>query len=228
MMSFIFVSATLAYNPSYSDDPVPEQEPFFAGGTYDPTIPKPDDYLSYPIGDQPVRYHELVPYLEKLAAKSERVVMKQHGVTHEGRALYNLFISTAENIADLDSICTEMDRLAEPRKMIPSVEFERMCNDLPAFAWLGYSIHGDELSGVDAAVQLAYQLAAGTDPLTMKILENVIVIIDPIQNPDGRDRYQSMLLTNKSNVPNYDRGAMQHGGSLAIRSDQSLLLRHES
>ncbi|MCD6249293.1 MAG: hypothetical protein J7J98_03030, partial [candidate division Zixibacteria bacterium] len=91
-------------------------------------------------------------------------------------------------------------------------EIDELARTLPAFAWLGYSIHGDEISGVDAAAQLIYQLAAGTDQATLDLLDNVVIIIDPTQNPDGRERYLSMIESYQSKVPNYNRFAMQHQG----------------
>ena len=63
---------------------------------------------------------------------------------------------------------------------------------------MGYCVHGDELSGTDAAVQLIYHLTAANDSTTMHLLENVIIIIDPCENPDGRERYLAMLQTHES------------------------------
>ncbi|MEW6413551.1 MAG: M14 metallopeptidase family protein [Candidatus Zixiibacteriota bacterium] len=198
-------------HPSYSDQVPVDTVPFYPDGTYDQSVPKPNDYLAHPIGEWPLRYNELVDYIEALAAGSDRVIVEKHGKTYEGRDLYAIIIGLPEYIADIETIREKTARLASAN-LNSSVELDALLADLPATAWMGYGIHGDEVSGVDGAVQLAYQLAAGTDSATMHLLRNVVVIIDPTQNPDGRERYMSMLLTYRSHVPNYDREAQQHGG----------------
>jgi len=199
-------------HPSYSQKVPVDTVPFYPDGTYDESVPKPNDYLTHPVGQWPARYNEIVHYLEVLAENSDRVVMETHGATWEGRKLYNVFIGLPENIRNLQQIKENSARLASGEAFASGGELDAFIDGLPATAWLGYSIHGDEVSGVDAAVQLVYQLAAGTDSATMHLLENVLVIIDPSQNPDGRERYLSMLETYKSHVPNYDPHAQQHSG----------------
>ncbi|UCD62889.1 MAG: hypothetical protein JSW34_09005 [Candidatus Zixiibacteriota bacterium] len=209
----ILATATAAsVHPSYSSDLPVDTVPFYPNGTYDETVAKPNDYLAHPIGQWPLRYHELERYLEALAASSERVVVEKHGLTYEGRDQNNIVVGLPETIRNLEDIKARSARLASHGAFGSDSELDGFIGTLPATAWLGYSIHGDEVSGVDAAAQLAYQLAAGTDSATLHLLENLLIIIDPSQNPDGRERYMSMLETYKSNVPNYDRFAQQHGG----------------
>jgi len=212
MLLLVAGAAIAELDPSYSSRAVVDTVPFYADGVYDRSVPKPNDLLDDPIGQWPLRYRELVDYLEALEDRTPRVKIESYGRTYEGRDLYNVFISSEANMARLDELRTEMNKLAEPSLGTSTSEIDELARTLPAFAWLGYSIHGDELSGVDAAVQLIYQLAAGTDEATMNLLENVVVIIDPIQNPDGRERYLAMIESYKSRVPNYNRFAMQHNG----------------
>lgn len=204
-------SGNSTVHPSYSDKIPVDTVPFYPGDQYDPDIPKPNDYLSYPVGFWPAHYIEFINYLTILSQKSDRVKMTVHGKTHEGRNLYNLFISSPENIARLDEIKAKQNRLSDPNLLNPA-EVNSFTENLPAVAWFGFSIHGDELSGVDAGIQLAYQLAAGTDSATMHLLENVVIILDPTENPDGRERFLSMLDTYRSYVPNYDNSDVQHQG----------------
>jgi hypothetical protein len=207
------VSAQAGLDPSYSNKAEIDTVPFYPGGQYDPAIPKPNDFLRHPIGQWPLRYGELVDYIEALGASTcKRVKIETHGESYEGRTLYNVFVSTEENIARLEKLRLAMNRVAEPTENASAREIDSLARTLPAFAWMGYSIHGDELSGVDAATQLIYQLAAGTDSATMNLLKNVVVIIDPTQNPDGRERFLSMIESYRSEVPNYNRFAMQHNG----------------
>ncbi len=205
-------SAFAGLDPSYSTKAVIDTVPFYPGGEYDTSIPKPNDYLDHPIGQWPLRYHELVDYLKAIDGTTGRIKIEVHSATYEGRELYNVFISSEENMANLDNIRASMDRLAEPSEGASRTEVDSLIKNMPAVAWLGYSIHGDELSGVDAATQLIYQLAAGTDQGTLDLLEELVIIVDPTQNPDGRERYMSMIESFQSHVPNYNRRAMQHHG----------------
>ncbi|HWR84258.1 MAG TPA: M14 family metallopeptidase [Candidatus Deferrimicrobium sp.] len=201
-----------ALHPSYSSKAVVDTVPFYVGGKYDPAVPRPNEFLTRPLGLWPLWYNELVTFINALAQHSGRVVVESHGKTHEGRELFNIFISSPEHIRNLEKYRAAMDKLADPDQVRSTAERDALIESLPAFAWLGYSIHGDELSGVDAAVQLAYHLGAANDSATLNILNNVVVIIDPSENPDGRERYLRMLQTYESHVPNYDAEAMQHGG----------------
>jgi len=189
----------------YGTDITVDTMPFYPGGTYDPAITHPDSVLTHPLGKLPSRYFDMVHYIMKVAQESPRVELRTHGESHEGRTLYHLVISSEANMARLDEIKGNLTALSDPRTADGDYS-------LPACAWMGYSIHGDELSGVDAAIRLIYQLAAGTDELTKRILDSVVVIVDPNQNPDGRERYLTMLETFSSTTPNYDPSAMQHNG----------------
>ena len=77
---------------------------------------------------------------------------------------------------------------------------------------MAYVIHGDEMSGSDASLALAYHLAAGTDQDVRDILDNTIVIIDPLMNPDGRDRFLSQLAQGRTLQPDVDDQSLLHSG----------------
>lgn len=208
------VSAFASTHPSFSPNKLADIDtlPFYSGGNYDVSVAEPKEIFGHPIGTWPVRYNNLVEYINLIAETSDRVRLETHGTTHEGRELFNIFISTEENLEKLKEHRDNMSRLADPTINLSTAERKSLLDDLPAFAWLGYSIHGDEISGVDAAMQLLYHLTAGRDSVTLHLLKNVIVIIDPTENPDGRERYLSMLQSYRSSTPNYDRHSLQHGG----------------
>ncbi|MBI5267703.1 MAG: peptidase, partial [candidate division Zixibacteria bacterium] len=199
-----------AYDPSYSASVPVDTTPLFPGGKYDQAVPKPNDFLLRPLGEWPLRYHELEAYLKALDGKSPRVKIETHGTTHEGRKLYNVFISSEENIRNLDKIRADMAAFADP-KTAPR-DAEALIGKLPAVAWMAYSIHGDECSGVDAALAAIYELAASQELSADHMLERLVIIIDPSQNPDGRERYLSMLETYRGSVPNYNMEALEHRG----------------
>ncbi|MCK5146701.1 hypothetical protein KAR48_08085 [bacterium] len=161
--------------------------PFYANGSYNEKIQSPDDFLGFAIGSRPARAYEIERYFRYLTAQSPRVALTELGKSYEGRPLLILMISKKDNIANLESIRIDIKNFSDPRKTDKTAATE-LIDRLPAVAWMMYNVHGNELSGSDAAIQLAYQLAAGTDEATLKIINNLIIGIDPSQNPDGRER----------------------------------------
>ncbi|MHC4737274.1 MAG: M14 family metallopeptidase [Planctomycetota bacterium] len=188
------------------------QTPFFESANLDPGIPTPASVVGYSVTEKAVRYPALVRYLQKLAEVSERVTLTSYGQTHEGRTLYYLTITSKGNHKRLDKIKADNAKLADPRKLRNTNQAKRLLEEMPAVAWLCYNIHGDELSSADAAMYIAYRLAAGKDESILKLLEEVVIHIDPLMNPDGRERFLSHLeqLTGVVSSPDYQ--AMQHMG----------------
>ena len=189
-----------------------EIEPFFPGEAYLESVPSPEAFLGYPIGSKAVGHDGALRYLNHLAETSPRVQFIEFGRSHEGRMLFCVIISSESNISRLDEIKASVGRLADPRKLTGKKEAESIIKDTPAVCWLGYSIHGDELSSTDCALQVAYQLAAGTDTLTERLLRELVVLVDPIQNPDGRERYLAQMRQVAGAVPNPDHQSLQHRG----------------
>ncbi len=186
--------------------------PFFPNGTYDPNIPKPDEVIGFPLASEPVNYSLMTKYLFALDQAAARVKLTEYGKTYEGRSLYYLVISSEENAGRLQEIQSNISRLADPRKLASGPSASELIRNTPAVVWIGYSIHGDELSSTDAALQVAYQLAAGTDTATQKILDGLVVCIDPLQNPDGRERFVHQMQQWCGIVPNSDVQSMHHTG----------------
>jgi hypothetical protein len=184
--------------------------PFVDPATLDPSIPTPSSAIGHEVGEKAVRYDPMMRYFEALAASSDRIVLKPYGETHEGRTLVHLFITSAENHQRLDQIKEDNAKLTDPRKLPNTAAGTEIIKDLPAVALMTYAIHGDELSSTDAAMQLAYQLAAGIDDETKSLLEQVVVIIDPLQNPDGRERYLAAIEQRMGLISSTDGQHIQH------------------
>ena len=183
-----------------------------ADATLDPNVPTPESIIGHAVGDDAMRYDPMVRYLKALAKASPLVTLTPYATSHEGRTLYHLTITSEANHARLDEIKTDNARLADPRKLADSEEANRILDTMPGIAWLSYSIHGDELSSTDAAVYVAYQLAAGTDDATRRLRDELVIFIDPLMNPDGRERYLSQLQPLRGKIPNTDNQALQHSG----------------
>ncbi|MDI6803243.1 MAG: M14 family metallopeptidase [Bacteroidota bacterium] len=186
--------------------------PFYPQGTYNTQIPTPESILGFPIGSKPTRYDEIVNYFKILDEKSDEVQLVEFGKTYEGRSLYHLIITSESNFKKLNEIQNSISKLADPRKIFDDKEVQLLIESTPAIAWMAYGIHGDELSSPDAAAQLAYQLAAGTDETTIKLKNELVILIDPMENPDGRERYLAQMQQWQGEVVNSDAQAIQHTG----------------
>ncbi len=198
---------TIRFGDSVRDE---QLTPMFPGTTYDPKVPVPDSLLRQPLGTFTAHHAEILAALRAMAEKSPRMRIFTFGRTHEGRELVGVIIASTENLARLDAIKADLGKLADPRGVAQS-ELERIVANGPAVAWLGFSIHGDEMSGADASLAVAYQFAAGTSADVTDVLKDVVVVIDPALNPDGRERILSQLEQSAGYVPNLDSDAMQRG-----------------
>ena len=184
--------------------------PFIEPVAYDSAVPAPASVIGHAVAEEPVRYAALVRYLHTLAEASDRATLAVYGETHEGRALYRLTITSPDNHAQLEHIREQNAKLADPRRLADGEQAEILLATLPAVAWLNYSIHGDELSSTDAALYVAYHLVAARDRRTARLLEEVVVQLVPLVNPDGRERYLSHLEQLTGVVSSPDLQSMQH------------------
>lgn len=184
---------------------------YYPSGHYNEEIPYIKDILGFSIGERPIRYDEAIRYMKLLSEKSSEVQMVEFGTTYEKRKLYYLIISSQENMSKLDGIRNSISKLSDPRKIIDT-EAEKIVQQTPAIAWLAYGIHGDELSGPDAAILLAYHLAAGIDSVTIRLKKELVIIIDPMENPDGRERYLAQMQQWAGEVVNSDAQDIKHTG----------------
>ena len=177
---------------------------------FDPAVPSPESITGHAVAARAVRYDALERYARALADASKLVTFTSYGQSHEGRTLYYLTITSETNHRRLGQIKADNAKLSDPRKLGGSAQADRLVNSLPAVAWLNYSIHGDELSSTEAAMYVAYHLAAERDPANRKLLDEVVIHLNPLVNPDGRERYLGYLeqLTGVVSSPDYQ--AMQH------------------
>ncbi|MBD3336974.1 MAG: hypothetical protein GF355_15785 [Candidatus Eisenbacteria bacterium] len=191
--------------------PLSDYQDFAEEGSFDPAVPAPSEVLGLRVGARPLRHAEMLDYFRELAAATDRVLLQRYAESYEGRELFVVFVGTEENIYRLDEIRSDVEPLSDPR-LANRAEQEELIDRLPAICWMAYTIHGDEMSGTDAAVALAYRLAAGEDAEARTIRENTLVIIDPLQNPDGRDRFITQMSTMNGRVPNSDTQSLAHQG----------------
>lgn len=146
---------------------------------YNQSITTPTQALGAEVGEWHVRHDQLANYMQILANQSKRVSIVETGRTHENRPLYLLAITSEKNQQDLNDIqAKHIKNLGQSTN-----------NDDPLIIWMGYSVHGDEPSGANAALLIAYYLAAGQSELLDQLLENNVILLDPSVNPDGLSRF---------------------------------------
>ncbi|HUP88992.1 MAG TPA: M14 metallopeptidase family protein, partial [Longimicrobiales bacterium] len=133
-------------------------------------------------------HHMRMRYVDRLAATSRRVHVDTVARTHEGREVLSVVVTSEANQSRIAQIKADAQRVADPRGASAS-DLNAVVGRLPSIVWLGYTVHGGEASGAEAALAFMYQLAAGTDPQTKLILDSTVVVIDPLQNPDGHERH---------------------------------------
>ncbi len=155
----------------------------------DPAIPDCQSVLRYGWGDDISSHYQVETYLQALArAAPGRTRLVPYGNSYEGRSLNYLVISSAANIARLDEIRETNLQLANPHRH-PDLDSDPLIESAPAIVWLAYAVHGNEISPSDAALLTAWHLLADRSEQTRQWLDDLVVIIDPLQNPDGRDRF---------------------------------------
>jgi hypothetical protein len=184
---------------------------YWPGAVYDPQVPTHQRVLGYQPGERISSHANLIRYLEELAAANpSRMKVFEYARSWEGRKLIYAVISSEANIRRLDEIRASMRRLADPR-VTPDSEAKKIMARLPAVICLAYGVHGNEISSPDAALMTAYHLLASRkDKVVDDILANSVVLIDPTQNPDGRDRFVRHFEQSEGLEPDPNPSALEH------------------
>lgn len=152
-------------------------------GPYDPAVPTPESVLGYAVGERHTVFFDQFNTIREIAGASPtRIRRMPYGKSTEGRPLQILAISSPENMARLDDLQLAYSALARG-------ESPKNLSSLPALVWVNQCIHGDETASFESAMELIYTLAASRQPALTKTLENVVVIVNPVYNPDGHERY---------------------------------------
>ena len=208
LMSMNIHSNTLLDPTSLSKDLYPQT---ILNGNYKDNIDNPSQFLDFNYGDRVATPEQVTDALNKWSKQSNKLKVVEYAKTHEGRPLHAVFISSPENLTNLDKIQNKISELSDARNTSDR-EATQIIKTLPAVAWMAYSIHGNETSGGDAALGLIYHLIANQDKDILNMLDEMIIIIDPLMNPDGRARFAKNLEQYRGTAPNYDDQSLLHTG----------------
>ncbi len=188
---------------------------FYSRGPYRAGVPRPETLLGYNIGELNTQFAQQERVLLAIAeAARDRVVVETIGTTNEMRPMRLFIVSAPENIARLDAIRADLDRLSDPRKLSRS-EAAGLIERTPAVVWINESVHGNEAPGFENGMQTLYQLAASEEPATLGALRNTIVILNPSSNPDGHERFA--VWYNSIHVGSPEPFALEHGEPWSVQ-----------
>lgn len=155
-------------------------------------IQSPSEYFGYELGTYFTRHHQVVDYFKQLEKNAPSTIkVEKYGATNEKRDLIVAYISTPENLKNLEQLKQNHSNLS---------------NESVAFVWLSYNVHGNESAGTEAAMQTAFELITQRQ----EWLKSTVVILDPCINPDGRDRYVNWYNQQYNKTFNTDRVSNEH------------------
>ena len=159
---------------------------------YDEKIPTPEEILGYQIGEKHISHDQLVYYMRAVAQASDRATLVETGRSYEGRPLLLLTFTSEKNHKNIEEIQAAHVALSDPND-----DTKRDMAKMPAVVYAGYSIHGNESSGSNAAPLVAYYLAAGKSKEVEALLSETVILLDPCYNPDGLQRFAGWVNANR-------------------------------
>ncbi|MYS20260.1 Zinc carboxypeptidase [Streptomyces sp. DvalAA-14] len=157
-----------------------------AGPQHKGRIPTPAEYFGTAIGTDGflARWSTMVPYFQLIADRSDRVTYEEIGKTTRGYPYILLTISSPKNLRDLDRLVATNARLADPRGL-SEAEAKKLATEGKPFYYAQAGIHSTEVGNSQAAIEWAYRLATEQSDYIEKILDNLVILLQPCQNPDG-------------------------------------------
>ncbi len=165
---------------------------FPEGQVFDEAIPSPQAFLGYELGTHHTRHDRIVSYMQELARLSDRASYQSIGRSIEHRELPVLTVTSPANHDRLEEIRQEHLAAADPTgDPIPA-------DGRPIVVHLGYGVHGNETSSSEVAMLQAYWLVAGQTAEVERALEQGVWHIEPVLNPDGRDRHTNWANMHKA------------------------------
>ena len=176
----------------YAQNPKHDLDYYFSEfETPNSSIPTPKEIIGHEVGEWHVTHDKLVQYMYALADASNRITIEDRGKTFEGRPILLLTITSEDNHNNINQIIANHKKITEYNENIST-------EDQPIVVYQGFSIHGNEASGSNASLLLAYYLAASDSDFVHELLKNSVILLDPSMNPDGLQRFAYWANINKN------------------------------
>lgn len=185
--------------------------PSLLSGKYNSQITTPESALGFEVGQKTATPEQINQLVNLWAKESKKVQIIEYAQSYEGRPLHYLVISSEKNINNLGKIQQNIEKLSHP-KSLDNNKIKALIKETPATAWMAYSIHGNESSGADSSLALIYHLIASQEPDVSSLLDDLVVLVDPMMNPDGRARFTKSLQEHRGAAPNVDTQSLIHSG----------------
>ncbi|HYM43248.1 MAG TPA: M14 family zinc carboxypeptidase [Steroidobacteraceae bacterium] len=157
-------------------------------------------------------------YCRALAGSSPRVKLFTIGRSEEGRDILLLAIADEQGIGDLERLKAATAALADPRRTAPAAAEQLIGSSRPIY-YINAALHSDETGSTESALELAYRLAVSEQPMIRRIREKLVVLINPVSNPDGRDRQVEWFyryLKGKTDLAHFPRQAPPYWSKYAF------------
>jgi hypothetical protein len=166
-------------------------------------IKTPAEFLGYEPGTQFTYHHRAVEYFRYIAEQSPLAEFVTYGISSEGRTMGVCFVSSEENLKNLEE-------LRKNNRIKTGLEEGSFTGKQIPFVWMGYNIHGNESVGMEAAIKTLYTLVSGDYKGSDEWLKNMVIVIDPCQNPDGRELYTVRYRSSQTLIPDPKNEALEH------------------
>jgi hypothetical protein len=172
----------------------------------DPKVPSPTDYLGHIAGapGELSRTAQIYGYYRALAAATPRVRVETIGKTEEGRDILLVIVAEAATLGDLDRLRADMAALADPRRT-DEAEAERIVARSKPLYMLHGGLHSTETGSPEMLMELAYRLAVSEAEVPRLVRERLVTLINPVAEPDGRDRAVDWFYRHLKGKTDYDR-----------------------
>jgi hypothetical protein len=153
------------------------------------SVPSPTKYLGRIVGTpgELTRTQQIYGYLRELDRASPRVQVTTIGKTEEGRDILLVAVADEAGLKDLEKLKAATAALADPRKTTPQQAEQIIANARPIY-YFNAGLHSTELGSPEMVMELAYRLAVSEQPMIQRIRRNLVVLINPVSEPDGRDK----------------------------------------
>ncbi|MEX0905248.1 MAG: M14 metallopeptidase family protein [Balneolaceae bacterium] len=166
-------------------------------------LQSPEQFLGYELGDRFTPHHKVLSYVSHVAEQSDRVTLQKYGETYEHRDLVYLVVTSPQNH-------TSIEEIRQNNLKLTGLEPGEPTQNQKAIVWLSYNVHGNETSSSEAAMKTLYELVRSGNRSARTWLDDTVVIMDPMLNPDGRDRYVNWFNGMVGTQFNPDSDAREH------------------
>ncbi len=169
--------------------------------SYGQSVMTPAQYLGYELGEKFTYHHKVTEYFKHVRDHSNNVLIQSYGNTYEGRELLVAFVSSATNLEKLQQIRLQNIGLSQATDAkMPEI----------SIVWLSYNVHGNEANSTETAMKVLYDLVVNASSTYKNWLDNLVIIIDPCLNPDGRERYVNWYNQVVNRTPNPGLNSREH------------------